>query len=128
MDKESPRRKFRKETLWKAGLDEILELNNNRENDRTILENNLKEYFSQKDVLRLLYVEEWRSEREEQVLAELEKLTKPSGKSRNYRKSSPLHGVIAKRFEIFMELKKKLSEAREKFSKSFQSNLLQLGN
>ena len=54
-----------KETLWKAGLDEILELNNNRENDRTILENNLKVYFSQKDVLRLLYVEEWRSEREE---------------------------------------------------------------
>ena len=100
MDKESPRRKFRKETLWKAGLDEILELNNNRENDRTILENNLKVYFSQKDVLRLLYVEEWRSEREETVLAELEKLTKPSGKSRNYRKSSPLHGVIAKRFEI----------------------------
>ena len=44
-------------------LDEILELNNNRENDRTIWENNLKVYFSQKDVLRLLYVEEWRSER-----------------------------------------------------------------
>ena len=72
MDKESPRRKFRKETLWKAGLDEILELNNNRENDRTILENNLKEYFSQKDVLRLLYVEEWRSERRPSIISKVD--------------------------------------------------------
>ena len=106
MEKESPRRKFRKETLWKAGLDEILELNNNRENDRTILENNLKVYFSQKDVLRLLYVEEWRSEREETVLAELEKLTKPSAKVQELQEKLPTAWCYGKAFSNFRGVEK----------------------
>ena len=62
MEQESPSTKLKKEILWKAGINEIIELDKNRENDIETLNTfvTLNKYFKQQDVTRLLYIEEWR--------------------------------------------------------------------
>jgi len=131
MEQESPSTKLKKDILWKAGINEIIELDKNRENDIETLNTfvTLNKYFKQQDVTRLLYIEEWRSEREEQVLNELEKFTtssnsKKNNKNGNYhstnRRNSPPHGIRAKRLNEFIEIKRKISKHRELFSVRFQ--------